>query len=432
MQRHPEGISDADLVAETRLGPGQANLAVLRNDLEAQRWHEQFGQWGKTADHAAWWGPGFRASGPDRCAAGQAPDTARGRTPGINRSPHPRQSRPTARSAPSDTPPVYDSTPRQNGDMTPAPSLEHRNGSRRPSAARPGRPGVRLRWGVGDAVRVEYVSRVPRPPLDGLIDDLYYLEGAPPYALLTLPPMPSALLVVNLGAPFRIRAGTDIETAEYADGCVVTTPTRALEFGYPPRTRSVGVHFKPWGPAAFLPMPAAELRDRPVTVEQAWGRPAVAELRDRLATADSPDAMLTLLEEELMRRLRETTGLGLVRHTSSVIAAAGGAVSIGGLSAAAGVSSTHLAQRFKQLVGVTPKRLARTYRFAAAVFAIDPAEPVDWGDLAGRAGYFDQAHFGHEFREFTGPTPTRYLEVRRRFLREHPGHVFDGWPLPAD
>ncbi|MDF3052199.1 MAG: transcriptional regulator, AraC family, partial [Geminicoccaceae bacterium] len=33
-----------------------------------------------------------------------------------------------------------------------------------------------------DTVRMEYVSRVPRAPLDGLIDDLYYLEGAPPYA----------------------------------------------------------------------------------------------------------------------------------------------------------------------------------------------------------------------------------------------------------
>ena len=106
---------------------------------------------------------------------------------------------------------------------------------------------------------VEYVSRVPRPPLDGLIDDFYYLEGASPYARLTLPPAPSALLIVNLRAPFRIRAGTDIETAEYADGCVVTMPTRAFEFGYPPDTRSVGVHFKPWGLAPFLPMPAAEL-----------------------------------------------------------------------------------------------------------------------------------------------------------------------------
>ena len=162
---------------------------------------------------------------------------------------------------------------------------------------------------------------------------------------------------------------------------MVTTPTRALEFGYPLRTRSVGVHFKPWGLAPFLPMPAAELCDRPVTVEQVWGRPAIAELRDRLATADGPHEMLTML---------------------------------------------------KELIGVTPKRLARTYRFAATVFSINPAEPIDWADLAGGAGYFDQAHFGHEFRAFTGLTPTRYVEVRRRFLREHPGHVLASWPLPTD
>ena len=38
---------------------------------------------------------------------------------------------------------------------------------------------------------MEYVSRVPRAPLDGLIDDLYYLEGAPPYPRLTLLPSSS-------------------------------------------------------------------------------------------------------------------------------------------------------------------------------------------------------------------------------------------------
>jgi len=54
---------------------------------------------------------------------------------------------------------------------------------------------------------VEYVSRAPHAPLDGLIDDLYYLEGDPPYPWLTLPLMPSAVLIINLGPPFRIRAG---------------------------------------------------------------------------------------------------------------------------------------------------------------------------------------------------------------------------------
>ena len=88
---------------------------------------------------------------------------------------------------------------------------------------------------------MEYVSRVPRLPLDALIDDLYYLEGAAPYARPTLPASLAALLIVNLGAPFRIRGGTDVETAEYADGCGNHAHPR-VEFGYPLWTRSVGVH----------------------------------------------------------------------------------------------------------------------------------------------------------------------------------------------
>jgi AraC-like DNA-binding protein len=279
---------------------------------------------------------------------------------------------------------------------------------------------------------MEYVSRAPRPPLDGLVHDIYYLAGEPPYRRLTLPAAPAPLLIVNLGTPFHIRAGNAVEAAEYADGCVVSTPTRAWDFSYPIPSRSVGVHFKPWGLAPFLPMAAVELRDRTATIEQVWGRPTIAALRDQLAGAAEPDQMLTLLEEALMRQLREIHGLDLVRHVSAAIAATGGTVPIGDLIAAGGVSSTYLARGFKEIIGVTPKRLARAHRFSTTVLAIDPAEPIDWADLAARAGYFDQAHFAHEFREFTGFTPTQYIEVRRRFLREHPGNVLDGWPLPAD
>ena len=230
-------------------------------------------------------------------------------------------------------------------------------------------------WAVGNDVGVEYVSRVPGPPLDGLIDDLYYLEGDPPYSRLMLPAAPAPLLIVNLGGPFLIRAGTDVDAVEYADGCAVTTPTRAWEFSYPTPTRSVGVHFRPWGLAPFLPMPAAELCDRPATVEQIWGQPAIAELRHRLTLADAPHEMLKLLEEELVRRLRLIDGLDLVRHMSSAVAATGGTVPISDIGVAARASSTYLAKRFKAVVGVTPKRLARSYRFSSAVLALDVAAP---------------------------------------------------------
>lgn len=89
-------------------------------------------------------------------------------------------------------------------------------------------------------------------------------------------------------------------------------------------------------------MPAAELCDRPATVEQVWGRPTVAELRDRRATAGVAHEMLTLLEDELMRRLCETAGLKMVRHASGVIAAARGVVAIGDLCVMAGEHPGHV------------------------------------------------------------------------------------------
>ena len=56
----------------------------------------------------------------------------------------------------------------------------------------------------------------------------------------------------------------------------------------------------------------------------------------------------------------------------------------------------------------------------------------DRGELAFRAGYFDQSHFVKEFQAFTGCTPTAYLALRRRFLADHPGSALDVGPLPAD
>lgn len=290
-----------------------------------------------------------------------------------------------------------------------------------------GRPG-RAR---GYSAPVRYVTRVPQPPLDRLVDDLYYLEGTPPYPRLKLPPMPSAVLILNLGAPLHA-GGPAAPPGEFADGCLLTTGTRHLTFAYPAATRSVGVHFKPWGWAAFVGIPGSELRDLQPTLEQVWGRRDADELRDRLDAAAGPARMLALLEAELRRRSADVPGMELVRYASGRIAAAAGAVPIGGLCEDAGVSTTHLAHRFKQIVGITPKRLARTYRFAQVVGGVDAGAAVDWGELAFRAGYFDQSHFVKEFQRFTGCTPTAYLALRRRFRADHPGSALDVGPLPAD
>ena len=101
------------------------------------------------------------------------------------------------------------------------------------------------------------------------------------------------------------------------------------------------------------------------------------------------------------------------------------------LADTAGVSGNRLATLFKSHVGVTPKRVARIYRFARLILTVDALRPVDWPALAHATGYFDQAHFGKEFKDFTGHTPTEYLALRRRFPadRDFPP---DSGPMPAE
>jgi AraC-like DNA-binding protein len=57
-------------------------------------------------------------------------------------------------------------------------------------------------------------------------------------------------------------------------------------------------------------------------------------------------------------------------------------------------------------VGVTPKRYCRILRFQRALVGAHRGKRVDWAQLAVECGYWDQAHFIHEFRLFSGLTPT--------------------------
>jgi len=280
---------------------------------------------------------------------------------------------------------------------------------------------------------MEYVGRVPAPPLDRFIDDIYCLTGVPSHRRMNVPPMPSAHLFVNLGGSVRLwDSDPSVPSAVCTDGWFMGVWTRRFLYEDPARVRLVGVHFKPWGISPFTDMPATELRDRWVPVDAVWQR-SLDRIRNQVGDLASPTETLRVLEEELRSRLAEaqSRGLDLVRYTAGRLETSRGAVPIGALTDDAGVSVNHLATQFKSHVGVTPKRVARIYRFAGLILSVDARRPVDWSELAHSAGYFDQAHFIKEFKDFTGHTPSGYLALRRRFPAV-PGFPPDTGPMPAE
>ncbi|WP_199509314.1 DUF6597 domain-containing transcriptional factor [Nucisporomicrobium flavum] len=164
---------------------------------------------------------------------------------------------------------------------------------------------------------MRYVSHLPAPPLDRFIDDVYCLYGTPRHRRMNVPPMPSAHLFVNLGGPVRLwDSDPSVPPAVLTGAWFMGVWTRRFLFEYPTPVRLVGVHFKPWGMAPFVGVPASELRDRWVPAD-AVGQRFPDRIRQRAGETLAADA-LRMVEDELRGCLVEALprGLDLVRHTA--------------------------------------------------------------------------------------------------------------------
>ena len=96
-----------------------------------------------------------------------------------------------------------------------------------------------------------------------------------------------------------------------------------------------------------------------------------------------------------------------------------GLMSSASMAERVGFSQRHFIQIFRNEVGITPKLFCRVERFQQVIRKVALQTSVDWADVALSCGYFDQSHFNHDFREFSGLSPTEYLELRT----DHLSHV---------
>jgi AraC-like DNA-binding protein len=79
------------------------------------------------------------------------------------------------------------------------------------------------------------------------------------------------------------------------------------------------------------------------------------------------------------------------------------------------LSQRRFIQVFKAEVGLTPKLFSRIRRFQQTRSIIQQNPSPNWAGLALDLGYFDQSHLIREFLEFSGLSPTEYLNRRLSF-----------------
>jgi AraC-like DNA-binding protein len=264
-----------------------------------------------------------------------------------------------------------------------------------------------------------WVQRVPKWPLDRFIQSIWLCQREPgPFHLERVLPNGAAQLIVNLKEDQSRMYDCDSGEARVTvlPGVVVSgVHSRFSVIDTAEQESVAGVVFRPGGTTAFFRPPAHEMANSDFPVEALWGRSAAAEMRDRLLEARGPEAKLDTLEHVMLEMLQAPEP---DRAVAFGVRALAGNAAILDIAAEAGLSQKRFIERFKAVVGMAPKPYGRLLRFQRALAHSEQGRTVDWTRVALDCGYFDQPHFIHDFRAFSGITPNMYRAARTEF-RNH-------------
>jgi AraC-like DNA-binding protein len=192
-----------------------------------------------------------------------------------------------------------------------------------------------------------FATHVPRPPLNQFIEFFWFHEGFnADHRLERVIPDGSMELIINLRDEKRhVFDPISHQPREtYRRSWLSGPHSEFIVIDTAPNASMIGVHLRPGGASAFFGLPLSELRNSVVELDTLWNGEA-QNLRDQLLEAPSPSGKFRILEDTLLARWR----------------------------------------------GFAPRHRA-----------------VPWTDIATGCGYYDQAHFINDFREFCGITPGDY------------------------
>jgi len=181
---------------------------------------------------------------------------------------------------------------------------------------------------------------------------------------------------------------------------VVAGPaTSAVEVAATPDQHRCGVRFRVGWAGAALGVPADELRDLDVPLEEVWGADG---RRLSSAVSGAPDAETAL--DLLIRGVAALRGAHDPYARQAALLLPGHHFAV--ISRDLGVSERQLRRQVQRAVGYGPRTLTRVLRLQRFLRAAQTRPGASLARLAADTGYADQAHLARECRDLTGQTPS--------------------------
>jgi AraC-like DNA-binding protein len=164
-----------------------------------------------------------------------------------------------------------------------------------------------------------------------------------------------------------------------------------------------GLRFAPGSAPGLLGVPAHELRNTRVPLEDIWPSGEVRRLGERIAVTGDPGTALEALAHRRSIELPREPPLPV----AAVVNAVRRGVAVPVIARAIGLSERQLRRRSLDLFGYGPKMLGRILRMNRALELARAGRPL--AEVSVDAGYADQAHLTREVKALAGVPPAVLL-----------------------
>jgi AraC-like DNA-binding protein len=177
-----------------------------------------------------------------------------------------------------------------------------------------------------------------------------------------------------------------------------------------PNIGTILVFFTEIGITHFANCLANELFNQSISLENIFDKAKISEIEEKIAASSSDSDRIKIVEQFLLSEHKERESDKLIIEGVKLIYQSNGAIRIKELIGKLFISQSPFEKRFRKVVGTSPKKFASIVRFNSVLNNLDTNKPLI--EICYENNFFDQAHFIHDFKKYTGENPENF----KRFL----------------
>lgn len=209
----------------------------------------------------------------------------------------------------------------------------------------------------------------------------------------------------------------DLYKQYFEDGSSIIQPrsfifgqiTSYIEISPTGNSGIIAARFLPEGLNPFLTIPVSSLGNKAVGLEKIFGAEGKT-LEETVISASETRQRIKLIEQFLTKILKKPQAIDTITKACvKEIFQSQGQTAVMELTHKVNINRRNMERRFATAIGMSPKQLAKVVRLQAAVKMLGQKKIRSLTSLAHENGYYDQAHFIKDFKEFSGISPKMFF-----------------------